>query len=141
VATICVRRGRDTLARRRAMLIEVGDGPALRWPARQAIAVQADAGTHQLTARMDWATSRVLQLDLADDSYVELEARLPFSFVWQVAMHGPPKEGGSEIRLTVLKVSGDAQIRPASPRLARTRRLRASRLKDYSGHWIAGCVG
>lgn len=77
MAELRIYRRADYFGFFRRMLIEVDGKVSARLRPDQEQTVTVTAGRHVLQARMDWTTSKPIELDVGDDDNAEFETALP----------------------------------------------------------------
>lgn len=70
MATVTVRRGNDPMGRMRRMRVEIDGSTAARLSVNGSESIDVSPGSHILRARMDWQSSKPLQVALSTDETI-----------------------------------------------------------------------
>lgn len=84
VARVRIERPYDGGGILRRLVVEVDGRRVAALKQEQSVEVELPPGRHTVVGHMDWASSAVLEMDLADADQVRLEAALPLTAMWEV---------------------------------------------------------
>jgi hypothetical protein len=84
VARVRLMRPYDGGGILRRVHVEIDGEQIARLKQYESVQLELSGGRHTVVARMDWAASAALDIDLADDERLQLEIALPLMAMWDL---------------------------------------------------------